>query len=551
VREALLRLPPPLRPPTGTATPALDTLTLVRLWASSDAALRAGLRRRLLRAAALGHALAAGRHVDRRTLARWATDAAALQLPLFLDGPTPADARALADHLDAYANALRGALAVLDSAPAADAARIAWLRALRAAHPGSRLVAFTQFADTARALFRALASDGRVGLLTAAGGRIASGPLPRDALLARFAGPAAGGATPPAIERVDLLVVTDCLSEGVDLRAAAVVVHLDVPWTPARLTQRVGRAARLGAPHPTVHVLGLRPDPATDRWLRLARRLRAKAGAARAALGAGPASPRPAAADPGTPIPTTRARERRRLAGHAAVLRRCERWLVAGGEAPRHLAGCALRRRRLRRRVCGVRRRRSPPAPPVIVAALGARPPTAAPHVVRHALGRIAHPEARAVPPPAARAAAARRAVHAWARAGPPPMPSGSAPGLRSPPPSPTPRRPASAPPSPAPTPPSAPPHPTSAAPARPPWPGSVWPSPEPAARPPSGRSPRSRPSPTMRGSPPWSPPSTVPGRGPTRRGPPPTPTAARHRPADRAAPGHAARIVALALLLP
>jgi hypothetical protein len=232
VRRALLALPPPLPGADGTAAPALATLTLVRLWASSDAALRAALRRRLARAAALAHALAGGRHPDRRTLAGWAAHDDALQLPLFLDGAEPPDAPALAAHVARYADALRATLATLDAAPPADPPRVAWLRAVRDevgavthAPPGA-VVAFTQFADTARAYFRALAPDGHVGLLTAAGGRIASGPLPRDALLARFARPIAGGAgAPPDIERVDLLVTTDCLSEGLDLRAASAVVH--------------------------------------------------------------------------------------------------------------------------------------------------------------------------------------------------------------------------------------------------------------------------------------------------------------------------------------
>ena len=46
---------------------------------------------------------------------------------------------------------------------------------------------------------------------------------------------------------VDLLIATDLLSEGLNLQDASVVVHLDLPWTAARLTQRIGRVWRVGA----------------------------------------------------------------------------------------------------------------------------------------------------------------------------------------------------------------------------------------------------------------------------------------------------------------
>jgi len=60
-------------------------------------------------------------------------------------------------------------------------------------------------------------------------------------------------------DRIDLLLSTDLLSEGVNLQDAEVVVHLDIPWTAARLEQRVGRLARMGSKHSTVTVYLIRP----------------------------------------------------------------------------------------------------------------------------------------------------------------------------------------------------------------------------------------------------------------------------------------------------
>ena len=45
---------------------------------------------------------------------------------------------------------------------------------------------------------------------------------------------------------VRLMVCSDAASEGLNLQAARVLINVDVPWTPARLEQRIGRVARLG-----------------------------------------------------------------------------------------------------------------------------------------------------------------------------------------------------------------------------------------------------------------------------------------------------------------
>jgi superfamily II DNA or RNA helicase len=319
VRDALLALPPAVPPRDGGGAGPLAVLTLLRLLASSEDALHGGVRRRLVRAAALDAALRDGRHLDQRELRAWCPDPATLQFALALDGAQGSRAteevEALRAAIAAHVEGLRALLVTLGRAsrrPHAPAhAGADWLRTLRIRHRDRRIVAFTQFADTARALYSRLTADGGVALLTAAGGRIASGPLSRRDLLARFAPLAAGLPPPPARERIDLLIATDCLSEGLDLRDAGVVVHLDIPWTPARLAQRVGRAARLGAPHARVLVYGLAPPPALADALRLGARLRAKGRAAARLIGA--------TATPGHADAPAR---------HIAVAARLERWLV-------------------------------------------------------------------------------------------------------------------------------------------------------------------------------------------------------------------------------
>lgn len=45
---------------------------------------------------------------------------------------------------------------------------------------------------------------------------------------------------------IKIVFCSDAASEGLNLQAARVLINVDVPWTPARLEQRIGRVARLG-----------------------------------------------------------------------------------------------------------------------------------------------------------------------------------------------------------------------------------------------------------------------------------------------------------------
>jgi hypothetical protein len=134
--------------------------------------------------------------------------------------------------------------------------------------------------------YRYLRSVGHVCQLDGRGAQIAGGRLPRREALARFAPNATGAREPPVAERIDLLIATDLLSEGVNLQDASVVVHLDLPWTPARLEQRVGRSRRLGARHALTTVYVMSPPATSETLLRQEQRLHAKMQAAARLTGA-------------------------------------------------------------------------------------------------------------------------------------------------------------------------------------------------------------------------------------------------------------------------
>jgi hypothetical protein len=202
-----------------------------------------------------------------------------LALPGLFAADTPESAP-LRAALATHEHALRALLERVRGSEWTDVERARLLREIRAAHPGEKIIAFTQFADTAQALYRQLRTDAGVAVLTGRGALVAGGRLTRREAIARFA-PLASNATPPrAAERIDVLITTDLLSEGVNLHDASVVVHLDFPWTPARLEQRVGRSRRMGARHTRTTVYTLVPPASSETLLRVEERLRAKMRAA-------------------------------------------------------------------------------------------------------------------------------------------------------------------------------------------------------------------------------------------------------------------------------
>jgi superfamily II DNA or RNA helicase len=375
--QAIEKLPAPVPPSDGAAAGALVTHALVRQWASSHGALRNALRRRLERAAALESALTHNRHPTYRDLRSWCLGDGAIQLAfpeLLIPPSTESNPRALLEAVRTHTEAVRALLKRLDKNPLTDADhhRANRIRDILAKHAGQPVVAFSAYEDTVHALAHHLARDTRVCALASHTARVANGTISRRQAIARFA-PAANHARPPApAHRIDLLITTDLLSEGVNLQDAAAVIHLDLPWTPARIEQRIGRVARLGSPHPHTAVYAIAPPASSESLLGVDHRLRLKLHEAGRTFGlAGSILPPPLTTPPTTP-PTYSATIRATL----------ERWLTERSEAqgvvgttatvmsprPGFIAACRIS------------------TTPYLVASLDGNPPSDAPSTVAEAL---------------------------------------------------------------------------------------------------------------------------------------------------------------------
>lgn len=150
---------------------------------------------------------------------------------------------------------------------------------------GRKILLFTEFRDTARYLYRQLRDRPHVAEIDSAGARLGLEPAARLEVIERFAPLSNGLPEPHPRERVDLLIATDVLSEGLNLQDASVVVSYDLPWNPVRLMQRVGRIDRLGAIADIVELHHFVPARDLDRLLGLMDRLRRKLATIESAIG--------------------------------------------------------------------------------------------------------------------------------------------------------------------------------------------------------------------------------------------------------------------------
>jgi superfamily II DNA or RNA helicase len=188
----------------------------------------------------------------------------------------------------------RNRLATLVSAAQqVDAARDAKLIALREViehkcrrpiNPGNRkVIVFTAFADTARYLYEQLAPWAKTtlgldsALVTGAGSNQTTIPgLRKDlaSILTAFA--------PRSKERpeefvgdgdLDLLIATDCISEGQNLQDCDWLINYDIHWNPVRIIQRFGRIDRLGSPNERIQLVNFWPNMELEEYINLEQRV--------------------------------------------------------------------------------------------------------------------------------------------------------------------------------------------------------------------------------------------------------------------------------------
>jgi len=151
-------------------------------------------------------------------------------------------------------------------------------------NPGNRkIIVFTAFADTAMYLYEQLATWAKEtlsiesALVTGAGRNQTTLPgLRKDlaTILTAF--------SPRSKERpeefanegeLDLLIATDCISEGQNLQDCDWLVNYDIHWNPVRIIQRFGRIDRIGSPNDRIQLVNFWPNMELEEYINLEQRV--------------------------------------------------------------------------------------------------------------------------------------------------------------------------------------------------------------------------------------------------------------------------------------
>jgi SNF2 family DNA or RNA helicase len=154
--------------------------------------------------------------------------------------------------------------------------------------PNRKVLVFTAFADTARYLHDNLDTWARkelkihTGLVCGDGGNKASlGRTDYDEILTNFS-PIAKRRADQALrfenqrEEIDLLIATDCISEGQNLQDCDLLVNYDIHWNPVRIIQRFGRIDRIGSRNDSVQLVNFWPIADLDHYLGIKLRVEAR-----------------------------------------------------------------------------------------------------------------------------------------------------------------------------------------------------------------------------------------------------------------------------------
>ena len=78
---------------------------------------------------------------------------------------------------------------------------------------------------------------------------------------------------PNSTEDIDILIATDCISEGQNLQDCDYLVNYDIHWNPVRIIQRFGRIDRIGSRNSFIQLVNFWPDMDLDEYINLKSRV--------------------------------------------------------------------------------------------------------------------------------------------------------------------------------------------------------------------------------------------------------------------------------------
>ena len=184
-------------------------------------------------------------------------------------------------------------LASMDKITPADDAKLQHLKSLILSkidapiNPGNKkILLFTAFADTADYLFANLSPDllaiQHLYCAKVTGSTTPTSTLKKSydfqELLTLFSPRSKEKAIvlPNEPAEIDLLIGTDCISEGQNLQDCDYLINYDIHWNPVRIIQRFGRIDRIGSTNASIQLVNYWPDISLDEYINLKERVESR-----------------------------------------------------------------------------------------------------------------------------------------------------------------------------------------------------------------------------------------------------------------------------------
>ena len=146
-----------------------------------------------------------------------------------------------------------------------------------------KVLVFSAFADTVEYLYKNLAGEMlQYGVYTASvtgkGVKTNNDNIDADfnSVLCAFSPMSKTKKETPAEKQVDLLIGTDCISEGQNLQDCDTVINFDIQWNPVSLIQRFGRVDRIGSQNTHIQMINFFPNMELNEYLGLEARVKGK-----------------------------------------------------------------------------------------------------------------------------------------------------------------------------------------------------------------------------------------------------------------------------------
>ena len=147
-----------------------------------------------------------------------------------------------------------------------------------------KVLIFTAFADTAKYLYESINKD--LLKLNCYSAYVSGSDKPKtnnkninndfNSVLSAFSPQSKLRREVPKEKQIDILIGTDCISEGQNLQDCDCIINYDIQWNPVSLIQRFGRIDRIGSKNKSIKMINFFPAMDLNEYLSLEQRVKGK-----------------------------------------------------------------------------------------------------------------------------------------------------------------------------------------------------------------------------------------------------------------------------------